>query len=173
MSNHTELVEHYERIINEADRDDQLAAAREAVAADVTFVGPLAGEVAGREALVDTMRAMRERVPADGIQIRRTTPVDEHNGWLRYGWEFTDADDRIVMRGLDVARLADDGRLATVVAFVDEAPGADDASSDRTSAATVVRRRVPLAARGRAGARRCPDPAGGPPRPRRPRPPRP
>ena len=127
MGTHTELVESYERIINEADRDEQLAAAHEAVADDVTFVGPLAGEVSGRETLVDTMRTMRERVPAEHIQIQRTTPVDEHNGWLRYGWEFTDADGRVVMRGVDVARLDGDGRLATVVAFVDEGPQSSDA----------------------------------------------
>lgn len=125
MGDLDQLVDTYERVINGADEDTRQAAASQALADGFTFVGPQVGEVTGREAVVETMRAMREQAPAD-VQIRRTTPIDEHNGWLRFGWEFADEDGRTIARGLDVAQLADDGRLAAVVAFFDESPQPGD-----------------------------------------------
>lgn len=93
------------------------AAAREALADDVRFVGPQVGEVAGRTAMVQTMNELRERAPSDRIRIRRTTAVDQHNGWLRFGWEFVDGDGGVLAQGMDVAQVAADGRLSLVVAF--------------------------------------------------------
>lgn len=42
------------------------------------------------------------------MRIRRTTPIDGHNGWLRFGWEFVDDDERILGEGMSVGRVADD-----------------------------------------------------------------
>ena len=120
------MLDAYERTINEIDGDRQHAAAREALTDDFRFVGPQLGQVVGRTAMVEAVNGAREQAPSDSVQIRRTTAVDEHNGWLRFGWEFVDGAGRVLAAGMDVARLAPDGRLSQVVAFFGELePGGD------------------------------------------------
>ena len=46
-----------------------------------------------------------------GHRFERTTAVDEHHGWARYGWALLDPDGTVVLTGTDVAQLDDDGRL--------------------------------------------------------------
>lgn len=112
-----ELIATYERAINETDSDRQQEAARRALAEDLQFVGPQAGEVTGREAFVDTIRALREQAPSDDVRIRRTTEIDEHHGWLRFGWEFVDQSGEAFAHGTDVAKVGSDGKLAKIVVF--------------------------------------------------------
>jgi hypothetical protein len=52
-----------------------------------------------------------------GHTFRRTTKVDAHHGFARYGWELVGADGTVAVAGLDVIRLADDGKLAGAVGF--------------------------------------------------------
>lgn len=49
--------------------------------------------------------------------FRRTTKVDAHHGFARYGWELVSPDGAVAVAGLDVIRLADDGKLAGAVGF--------------------------------------------------------
>ena len=55
-----------------------------------------------------------------GHRFRRTTAVDEHHGQLRYAWELAAPDGAVVLTGLDVGELAEDGRLARVTGFFGE-----------------------------------------------------
>lgn len=48
------------------------------------------------------------------MRIRRTTAVDEHNGWLRFGWEFVDGDEKVLAQGMDVAKISREGKLRLV-----------------------------------------------------------
>lgn len=114
------LIETYEEMVNETNEARQRAAARAALAHGFRFVGPKGGEVAGADAMIDFVRTLRDQAPADHMRIRRTTPIDTHNGWLRFGWEFVDDDERILGEGMSVGRVADDGRLARLVAFFDQ-----------------------------------------------------
>ena len=52
-----------------------------------------------------------------GHTFRRTTKVDAHHGYARYGWELVGPDGAVAVAGTDVARFAADGRLAQVVGF--------------------------------------------------------
>lgn len=52
-----------------------------------------------------------------GHTFRRTTKVDAHHGFARYGWELVGPDGSVAVAGLDVIRLADDGKLAGAVGF--------------------------------------------------------
>jgi hypothetical protein len=52
-----------------------------------------------------------------GHTFRRTTSIDVHHGFARYGWELAAADGTVAVAGTDIARLADDGKLAQVVGF--------------------------------------------------------
>ena len=52
-----------------------------------------------------------------GHTFRRTTAVDRHHEFARYGWELVGPDGAVAVSGLDVVRVADDGRIAGVVGF--------------------------------------------------------
>jgi hypothetical protein len=52
-----------------------------------------------------------------GHTFRRTTKVDIHHGFARYGWELVGPDGAVAVAGIDVARFADNGKLAQVVGF--------------------------------------------------------
>ena len=52
--------------------------------------------------------------------FRRTTGVDAHHTFARYGWELVAADGTVAVAGTDVVEFAADGRLARVVGFFGE-----------------------------------------------------
>lgn len=52
-----------------------------------------------------------------GHTFRRTTAIDAHHEYARYGWELVAADGAVAVAGIDVAHFAADGRLARVVGF--------------------------------------------------------
>lgn len=114
------LIESYEDIVNRSDDVDLNETAQRALAEDFRFVGPTVGEVAGREAMLEAMKALHERAPAERIRMNRTTSVDAHNGWFRFGWEFVDENDEVITRGIDVGRVGEEGKLSLVVAFFDD-----------------------------------------------------
>jgi hypothetical protein len=56
-------------------------------------------------------------------RFERTTAVDEHHGFARYGWALIGPDGAAAVTGTDIATVGDDGRLAQVVGFFgDPAP---------------------------------------------------
>jgi len=70
----------------------------------------------------DEIAALADAVLANypGHRFVRTTAIDEHHGWARYGWSLVDPDGTVVLTGTDVAHLDDEGRLARVVGFFGE-----------------------------------------------------
>jgi len=51
-------------------------------------------------------------------RFRRTTDVDVHHDFGRYGWELIGPNGAVVFGGVDVVDFASDGRLARVVGFI-------------------------------------------------------
>ena len=86
---------------------------------------PLEGK--GLEAITALTDAVLASYP--GHRFERTTTVDEHHGWARYGWVLRGPDGQAVLTGTDVARIDGEGRLAQVVGFFGEL-AAIDASGD-------------------------------------------
>lgn len=74
---------------------------------------PLEGR--GHEAIAGLADAVLGHYP--GHRFTRTTEVDAHHGYARYGWELVGPDGVVAITGVDVARVTDDGRLAQVVGF--------------------------------------------------------
>lgn len=74
-----------------------------------------------------------------GFVLKRTSTVDAHGGsadgpsggpsgssvllYLRFTWSLGPADGPPVVEGVDFCTLAPDGRLASVVGFIDKMPG--------------------------------------------------
>ena len=72
-------------------------------------------------AAIDAMLAgVQGKFP--GFVLRRTSKVDAHNDWLRFAWSLGPASGPAVVEGVDFCALAPDGRLASVVGFIDKMP---------------------------------------------------
>ena len=71
-------------------------------------------DAAGRDAISEMAAAVQGQFP--GHSFRRTSAVDAHHGFARYGWDLVAADGSVTVSGVDVAEL-DDGRLRRVVGF--------------------------------------------------------
>ncbi len=71
---------------------------------------------------VDAMLAgVQARFP--GFVLKRTSKVDAHNGSARFSWSLGPAAGPSVVEGVDFCALAPDGRLESVVGFIDKMPG--------------------------------------------------
>ena len=77
----------------------------------------------GRDAIAGLTDVVLEHYPAHTFQ--RTTTIDEHHGFARYGWALTGADGTVAVTGIDVATLDDQGRLTRVVGFFGDLVPAD------------------------------------------------
>jgi hypothetical protein len=71
---------------------------------------------------------MIARRPAgQGFRLTRTGEVGAHHGWAQFRWRVVDPDAAVLtvggteIAGLDVVRVADDGRLDQIIVFVGDA----------------------------------------------------
>ena len=102
-------------------------ARRRAVAAlfteDARYVDPLV-DARGREAIDATIAAAQARFP--GFVFRLAGPVDAHHDLVRFTWDLRPAgapdDDEAPVVGSDVAVSDAQGRLQTVLGFLDRVP---------------------------------------------------
>lgn len=83
-------------------------------APDGTFVDPLFLAI-GHDEIAAVSDAVVGGYP--GQRFVRTTEIDAHHDVVRYGWALVAPDGSITVTGLDVAELAEDGRLRTVHGF--------------------------------------------------------
>jgi len=72
----------------------------------------------GLAAIGDLVDVVLTHFPAH--RFERTTVVDEHHGFARYGWALVAPDGATSVTGTDVVRVGDDGRLTSVVGFFGE-----------------------------------------------------
>lgn len=89
---------------------------------------PQAPPVRGRRALSDEIGTMIARRPVGrGFHLTRTGEVGAHHGWARFAWRVVDRNGVVLtvggmeIAGLDVVRIAVDGRLDQIVVFVGDA----------------------------------------------------
>lgn len=86
---------------------------------DGRHVDPLA-DVSGYEAIDGMLAHVHAAYP--GFAIERTSGIDQHGSQLRFAWRLTAANGSPVVAGLDVAELAEDGRLSRVASFWGDLP---------------------------------------------------
>jgi hypothetical protein len=89
-----------------------------AVTDDFIFCDPLHFHV-GRDALEANVRAFRSENPKLSLELG--SGVDAHHNRVRYAWHIM-LGRRVVMRGFDVATLADNGLIERVDGFFGELP---------------------------------------------------
>ena len=60
-----------------------------------------------------------------GHTFRRVTGIDTHHEFVRYGWQLVSPDGAVVIAGIDVGEVAEDGRLVKVTGFFGDLPSLD------------------------------------------------
>lgn len=84
------------------------------------YVDPLA-EATGHGPIAELIAGARARFP--GYAFRLTGAVDGHHDTARFSWELVSlADGAAPVAGSDVVTLADDGRIGSVLGFLDRVP---------------------------------------------------
>src|SRR5262249_48917786 len=75
----------------------------------------------GHAALDAMLAGVQAKFP--GFVLKRISRVDHHNYAVRFSWSLGPASGPSVVEGVDFCTLGPDGRLASVVGFIDKMPG--------------------------------------------------
>jgi hypothetical protein len=114
-------VEAYVATWNETDAARRQAGIARAWAAAGRYRDPLMGSNGHAE--IDAMlAAVQARFP--GFVLKRTSKVDCHNDAVRFSWSLGPASGPSVVEGVDFGTLTPEGKLATIVGFIDKMPSA-------------------------------------------------
>ncbi|WP_152362024.1 nuclear transport factor 2 family protein [Microlunatus speluncae] len=121
MTDLTTLADRYLACWNDTDPVSRRAAVDELWAADARYTDPMV-DAEGRDAIDATIGAVQQQFP--GFVFRLAGPVDAHHQQLRFTWELgPEGADPAPIVGFDVATVDADGRLHTVLGFLDRVPG--------------------------------------------------
>ena len=113
------LADAYVASWNETDAAKRLAAIARVWAERGTYRDPLMAS--DGHAGIDAMIAGVQTKFA-GLVLKSTSKVDSHDGNLRFSWSLGPAAGPALVEGVDFCQLASDGKLASVVGFIDKAP---------------------------------------------------
>ena len=105
---------------NETDPAARRTLIDETWADDASYTDPL-GEARGRDEIDATIAAAQEQFP--GFVFTLAGPVDAHHRQARFTWGLGPEGAEPLIVGFDVAVTGDDGRLVTVLGFLDKVPG--------------------------------------------------
>jgi SnoaL-like domain len=111
-----QLIDTYFAAWNATDRAERLGLIARAWNEECHYVDPLS-DVTGHEGLADMVEAVRGQFP--GATLERTGAIDAHHGVLRFPWAATGTDGAVIVSGLDVGVVGDDGRLTAIAGFFD------------------------------------------------------
>lgn len=114
-----EIAERYIASWNETDPQRRRKLVGELWAEDASYIDPMA-EARGREEIDAVIGAVQAQFP--GFAFSLTGPVDAHHRQARFSWALGPADAEPVVLGFDVAVAAEDGRLTSVLGFLDKVP---------------------------------------------------
>lgn len=116
----SDIIETYVASWNETDPARRGAAIARAWAPAGSYRDPVMAS--DGHAGIDAMLAgVQAKFP--GFVLKRTSKVDSHNGAVRFAWSLGPAAGPSVVEGVDFGTLTADGRLASIVGFIDKMPG--------------------------------------------------
>ena len=121
MTTTPDLAARYLAAWNQTDPAARRAGVDELFTADVRYTDPLA-DVTGRAAVEATIAAVQGQFP--GFVFRLAGPVDAHHDQLRFTWILGPEGQEAPIVGFDVAVTDGDGRIRTVLGFLDRVPAA-------------------------------------------------
>ena len=119
MNDLTTTVDTYLAAWNETDRNQRTTLIEKAWSSGGRLIDPpLAAE--GHAGIDEMVETLQSQFP--GHRFRRASGIDTHHDHLRFGWELVSPDGTVVLAGLDVGEVADDGRLSRITGFFGELP---------------------------------------------------
>ncbi|HEY1642656.1 MAG TPA: nuclear transport factor 2 family protein [Streptosporangiaceae bacterium] len=89
-------------------------------AADASYCDPMA-RVRGHDEIDATIAAVQSQFP--GFVFTPAGPADAHHSQVRFSWGAGPAGAEPAVVGFDVAVTGDDGKITTVLGFLDKVPG--------------------------------------------------
>jgi len=113
----TELADAYVASWNETDPAKRRAAIARVWAEKGAYRDPLM-KSDGHAGIDEMIAGVQGRFA--GFVLKRTSKVDSHNGMARFTWSLGPASGPSVVEGVDFCQLAADGKLASVVGFIDK-----------------------------------------------------
>lgn len=113
------LAEQYFAIWNETDAEQRARLIEKTWAPEGTFVDP-SFEATGYDELSAMVGTAQGMFP--GLRFTVTGTPDEHHDRIRWTWELAAEGQPAVARGTDIVTVAADGRITSVVGFLDFAP---------------------------------------------------
>ena len=119
--NVTETVDAYLASLGETDARKRATLVAASWAAGGRYVDP-ARDVSGATEMEATIAGVQAHTP--GATFRRTTAIDAHHEYLRFGWEMVAADGSVALKGIDVGVVDEDGKLRTITGFFGDLPAA-------------------------------------------------
>jgi hypothetical protein len=114
-----DVIERYIASWNETDPQRRRKLVDELWAADASYIDPLV-EAHGCDEIDATIAAVQAQFP--GFTFTLVGPVDARHSQARFTWGLGPAGAEPVVVGFDVAVAAADGRLASVLGFLDKVP---------------------------------------------------
>jgi hypothetical protein len=119
MSDLTATIDTYLDAYGEPDASRRAELIERAWAADGHLIDPPL-DAKGPSAIDAMATAVQGQFP--GHSFRRSTGVDAHHNFARYGWQLVAADGSVTLAGTDVVEVGDDGKLLRVTGFFGEPP---------------------------------------------------
>jgi hypothetical protein len=119
ITDHTAVIDAYIDMWNEEDADRRAELIRTTWTDDGRYRDPLL-ESDGHAGISEMVATVHSHYP--GHRFRRTTGVDAHHDVVRFGWELVAPTGDVFVGGIDVATVAEDGRLRTITGFFGELP---------------------------------------------------
>jgi hypothetical protein len=116
----SDVVVRYLACWNQTDPVARAALIAEVWATDARYVDPMA-DVTGRAAIDLTIGAVQQQFA--GLEFSQVGAVDEHHDVVRFTWGLGPSGAEPIVIGFDVMQTAPDGRIQTVVGFLDRVPG--------------------------------------------------
>lgn len=115
-----DTIERYIDSWNQTDAQARRGLIGELWAEDASYIDPLA-EAHGRDQIDGVIAAVQEQFP--GLTFRLVGPVDAHHRQARFSWGLGPDGGEPMVIGFDVAVAGEDGRLTSVLGFLDKVPG--------------------------------------------------
>ncbi|MFI0815308.1 nuclear transport factor 2 family protein [Streptomyces sp. NPDC021098] len=121
MTDYTTAVARYFEAWNATGPDAVAKAVAAVWTEDGGYTDPLA-EARGHEQIAAVIAGAHEQFP--GFEFRQLGSADGHHDIARFGWELVAPDGTAPVAGFDVITLAEDGRIRSVLGFLDRVPTA-------------------------------------------------
>ncbi|HEX5140837.1 MAG TPA: nuclear transport factor 2 family protein [Dehalococcoidia bacterium] len=115
----SEVIDAYFEMWNEDDATRRDSIIARLWTPDGSYTDPLL-EASGTTALSQMIGAVQDKYPDH--RFTRTSGIDVHHTSARYAWELAGPDGSVLVGGVDIADITDDGRLERVTGFFGPIP---------------------------------------------------